>query len=230
MENKSTKIKSPKAMQGREADVVKVTETITHFDIKMFFLRFAEAIFVEQQRLDKIPRTHFHPLYDNAWWKANREEYFSAVVALSLTVDKMPKRLLENLTELAVSYGPDAFKRSLFQILTLQATGLASPGILDTASRFFRNVIMDLRLEAPGIPFEGTPKDSILRWFDYDGPILIATEPSCGYAELLASHIRKESIKTRRALAAQGRHFFMEARFAREFSEVTVLSVKRIGR
>jgi hypothetical protein len=196
----------------------------------MFFLRFAEAIFVEQQRVDKIPRKDFHPLYDEGWWKENRKEYFSAIVALSLTVDKMPKRLLETLTEMAISYGPNAVKQSLFNTITLQATGLAPPGNLDTASRFFRHLIMDLRLEAPGRPFEGAPKDSILRWFDYDDPILIATEPVCGYSELLATYRRRESRKTRRALAAQGRHFFMEARFAREFSEVTVLSVKRIGR
>lgn len=88
---------------------------------------------------------------------------------------------------------------------------------------------MDVSLHAPGIPFEGTPVESISRWFDYDDPILIATEPECEYAELLASHIGRESRKTRCALAAQGMRAFIEARAAREFSTVTVLSAVRIG-
>jgi len=219
---------SLKVMQGRKAEVVKTTETLTHSDIKRFFLKFAEAIFVDQQRVNKIPRKHFHPFYDDGRWRGTREEYLDAIVDLSLTVDKMPKRLLKNLTELAITYGPDAVKRPLFHIITLQAIGVASPGLLDTASRFFRELIVDVSLQAPGIPSEGTPVESILRWFDYDDPILIATEPECEYAELLASHVERESKKTRCALAAQGRLAFMEARVAREFRDVEVLSCKRV--
>jgi hypothetical protein len=229
MANNSTQMNSLKVMRGREAEVVKTTKALTQRDIKRFFLKFAEAIFVDQQRVNKIPRKHFHPFYDDVSWRRTREEYLYAIVDLSLTVDKMPKRLLKNMTELAITYGPDAVKRPLFHIITLQAIGAVSPGIVDTASRFFRELIVDVSLQAPGIPFEGTPEESILRWFDYDDPILIATEPECEYAKLLASHIGRESRKTRCALAAQGRRAFIEARVAREFSTVTILSVVRIG-
>ncbi|WP_045014252.1 hypothetical protein [Bradyrhizobium sp. LTSP849] len=228
MGNDSTKMNSLKVMQGREAEAVKTTETLTHKDIKRFFLKLAEAILVDQQRVNKISREYFHPSYDDGRWRETREEYLDAIIDLSLTVDKMPKRLLKNLTELAITYAPDVVKRPLFDIITLQAIGVVSPGIFDTASRVFRELIVDVSLQAPSIPFEGTPVESILRWFDYDDPILIATEPECEYAEVLASHIGRESRKTRCALAAQGRQAFMEARGAREFTTVTVLSAVKI--
>src|ERR1700733_13295253 len=114
MGSDSTKMNRLEVMQGRKAEVVKTTKTLTHTDIKRFFLKFAEAIFVDQQRVNKIPRKHFHPFYDDGRWRGTREEYLDAVVDLSLTVDKMPKRLLKNMTELAITYGPDAVKRTLF--------------------------------------------------------------------------------------------------------------------
>jgi hypothetical protein len=227
MRSNSTKVNSLKVMQGRKAEVVKTTKTLTHRDIKEFFLKFAEAIFVDQQRVNKMSRKHFNPLYDDGMWRSTRGDYLSALVNLSLTVDRMPKRLLKNLTELAITYRPDAVKRPLFHLITLQAIGVASPGFLDTASRLFRELIVDVGLQAPGIPFKGTPVKSMLRWFDYDDPILIATEPECEYADLLASHIERESKKTRCALAAQGRRAFIETRVACE--SFTVLSVKRIS-
>ena len=114
-----TKVNSLKVIQGRKAEVVKTTKTLTHKDIKQFFVKYAEAIFVDQERVNKMPRKHFHPLYDNGRWRGTREEYLDAIVDLSLTVDKMPKRLLKNLTELAITYGPDAVKRPLFQVQPL---------------------------------------------------------------------------------------------------------------
>jgi hypothetical protein len=52
MGNNSTKMNSLKVMQGRKAEVVKTTKTLTHSDIKRFFLKFAEAIFADQQRVN----------------------------------------------------------------------------------------------------------------------------------------------------------------------------------
>jgi hypothetical protein len=224
MGNNSTTVNSLKVMPGRKAEIVKTTKTLTHRDIKEFFLKFAEAIFVDQERVNEMPREHFHPFYDDGFWRRTRDDYLSAIVDLSLTVDKMPKRLLKNLTELAITYRPDAVKLPLFNFM---GEGAASPALFDTASLLFSDLIEDVSRQAPGIPFEGAPVESILRWFDYDDPILIATESECEYAELLASHIGRESRKTRCALAVQGRRAFIEARVAREFS--TVLSVVRIS-
>jgi hypothetical protein len=104
MGSNSTKVNSLKVMQGRKAEVVKTTETLTHTDIIEFFAKLAEAIFVDQQRVNKIPRKHFHQFYDDGTWRRTREEYLDAIVDLSLTVHKMPKRLLKNLTELSITY------------------------------------------------------------------------------------------------------------------------------
>jgi hypothetical protein len=208
---------------------MRTTKALTHKAIKRFFFKYAEAIYVDQERVDKIPLKDSHPSYDDGFWRSTREDYLQAIVHLSLTVDNMPKRLLKNLTELAITRRPDAVKRPLFNIITLLATGEPPPGLLNTASLFFSELIEDASGQAPGIPFEGTPAESMVRWFDYDDPILIATDPDCGYAELLASHIKRESEKTRCALTTQGRRAFVEARFAYELTEVEVLSIARIS-
>jgi hypothetical protein len=127
MGNNSTKVNSLKVMQGRKAEVVKTTKTLTHRDIKEFFLKFAEAIFVDQERVNKMSRKHFNPFYDDGMWRRTRGDYLSAIVDLSLTVDRMPKRLLKNLTELAITYRPDAVKLPLFNFI---GEGAASPAKL----------------------------------------------------------------------------------------------------
>jgi hypothetical protein len=162
MENNSTKVNSLKVIQGRKAEVVKTTKTLTHRDIKEFFLKFAEAIFVDQERVNKMPRKHFHPLYNDGWWRRTRDDHLRVIVDLSLTVDRMPKRLLKSLTELAITYRPDAVKLPLFNFI---GEGAASPGLFDTASLFFSDLIEDVSRQAPGIPFKGTPVESILGSF-----------------------------------------------------------------
>ena len=47
----------------------------------------------------------------------------------------------------------------------------------------------------------------------------IAKDSECEYVGLLASHIKRESEKTRQALAARSRLSFIEMRVAREFGD-----------
>src|SRR3954471_14055286 len=110
MEKKSTKANSLKVVQGGKAAVVKSMKALTHKDIKEFLARFAEAILVDQERVNKLPRKNFHPFYDDGMWKRNREDHVYAILKLSLTVDQMSKRLLKKLTELAIAYKPELVK------------------------------------------------------------------------------------------------------------------------
>ena len=87
----------------RGKTISEINEKLTHEDIKEFFARFAEAIWVNQKRVDKLLHRTFHRHYDDSRWRSDREDYLSVMVDLSMTVDKMPKRLLERLTELANS-------------------------------------------------------------------------------------------------------------------------------
>src|SRR3954470_2340261 len=95
MEKKSTKANSLKAVQGGKAAVVKSTEGLTHKDIKELLAKFAEAILVDQERVNKLPRKKFHPFDDDGFWQRNREDHVRAIVDLSMTVDEMPKPPVE---------------------------------------------------------------------------------------------------------------------------------------
>jgi hypothetical protein len=219
MGKESTRANYLKVIQGGKAKAVKSTKALTHKDIKEFFAKFAEAILVDQERVKKLPHKKFHPFYDDGMWQRNREDHVGAIVDLSMTVDKMPKRLLKKLTELAIAYKPEVVKQPLLNIISDLATGAASPWLYETASLFFGELIQDVSRQDPGISPGGNPMEMILRWFDYDDPIQIAKDSECEYVDLLASHIERESEKTRRALAVRGRLAFIEMRVAREFGD-----------
>ena len=217
MGKNSTKVNSFKVIQGGKVEVVKSTKALTHKDIKEFLAKFAEAILVDQERVNKLQRKYFHPLYDNGMWKRNREDHVGAIVKLSMTVDEMPK--LKRLTELAVAYKTEIVKQPLLDIISDLATGVASPWLYETASLFFNELIKVVSRQDPGIPFKGNPQEMILRWFDYDDPIQIAKDSECEYVGLLASHIERKSEKTRRALATRSRLAFIKMRVARELCD-----------
>ena len=99
------------------------------------------------------------------------------------------------------------------------ATGAASPWLYETASLFFSELIEEVSRQDPGISPKGNPMEMILKWFDYDDPIAIAKDSECEYVGLLASHIKRESDKSRRALAARSRLAFIEMRVASEFCD-----------
>jgi hypothetical protein len=208
MEKKSTKANSLKVVQGGKAAVVKSTKALTHKDIKEFLAKFAEAILVDQERVNKLPRKKFHPFDDDGFWQRNREDHVRAIVDLSMTVDEMPKRLLKKLTDLAIVYKPEVVKQSLSNFIGEQAASL----LYETATLFFSGLIEDVSRQGPGITHIGSPMEMMLGWFDYDDPIKIAED--CGYVDLLASHIERESEEKRRVLAAQSRLSFIEMRLS----------------
>ena len=219
MGKSSKNVNSFKLIQGGKADVVKPTKALTHKDIKEFFAKFAEAILVDQERVNKLPHNEFHPDYDDGMWRRNREDHVGAIVKLSMTVDKMPRRLLKKLTELAIAYKPELVKQPLLNFIGDLAAGAASPWLYETASLFFGELIEDVSRQAPGISRRGSPSLMISRWFNYDDPIQIAKDSECEYADLLALHIHRESKETKDVLAARGRLAFIELRVAMEFGE-----------
>jgi hypothetical protein len=122
MGKNSMKANSLKVIQGGKAKLVRSTKALTHEDVKEFFAKFAEAILVDQERVNKLPHKEFHPFYDDGMWQRNRECHVDAIVDLSITVDEMPKSLLTKLTELAVAYRPEAVKQSLLNMISDLAT------------------------------------------------------------------------------------------------------------
>jgi hypothetical protein len=219
MEKNSTTVSVLKVIQGGKAESLKSTKALTHKDIKVFLAKFAEAILVDQERVNKLPHKKFHPFYDDGMWQRNRESHVGAIVDLSMTVDEMPKRLLKKLTELAIAYKPEVVKQPLLNSISDLATGAASPWLYETASLFFNELIKEVSRQDPGIPPKGNATEMIIKWFDYDDPIAIAKDSECEYVGLLASHIKRESDKSRRALAARSRLAFIEMRVASEFCD-----------
>jgi hypothetical protein len=218
MRKESTKVKL-KVIQGGKVAVGKPTKLLTHKDIKEFLAKFAEAILVDQERVKKLPRKKFHPFYDHGMWKRNREDHVHAIVELSMTVDKMPKRLLKKLTELAARYRPEVFTEPLLNMISDLATHAASPWLYETASLFFNELIKDVSRRKEDIPPNGKPIELMLKWFDYDDPIRIARDPECEYLDLLVSHIERESEEAKHVLAARSRLSFIEMRVASEFCD-----------
>ena len=219
MGKQSTRANHLKVIQGGKAKAVKSTKALTHKDIKEFLAKFAEAILVDQERVDKLPHKKFHPLYDDGMWRRYREDYVCVIIDLSMTVDEMPKRLLKKLTELAIAYNPEVVKKSLRNMISYQTNG--GP---DEASVFFGDLIAEVSQHDPGISPRGNPIRTISRWFDYDDPIRIARDSECQYVDLLASHIERESERTRRSLAVQARLAFVEKRAAKEFMDYLTFS------
>jgi hypothetical protein len=56
MEKNSKKVSCLKVIQGGKAEFVKSPKALTHKDIKVFLAKFAEAILVDQERVNKLPR------------------------------------------------------------------------------------------------------------------------------------------------------------------------------
>jgi hypothetical protein len=216
MEKNSTKVSFLKVIQGGKAESLKSTKALTHKDIKVFLAKFAEAILVDQERVNKLPHKKFHPFYDDGMWQRNRECHVDAIIDLSMTVDEMPKRLLKKLTDLAIAYKPEVVKQPFLNSISDLATGAASPWLYETASLFFNELIKEVSRQDPGIPPNGNATEMIIKWFDYDDPIAIAKDSECEYVGLIASHIKRESDKTRRALTARSRRAFIEMRVNRE--------------
>jgi hypothetical protein len=217
MENNSTKMKSLKVIHGGKAKSVRPAKLLTHEDIKEFFAVFAEAILVDQERVNKLPHKEFHPLYDDRMWQRNREDHVGAIVELSTTVDEMPTSVLTKLTDTAVAYRPEAFKQPLLNMISDLATGVASPWLYETASLLFGELIEEVSRQRPRISPKGDPMEMMMKWFDCDDPIGIARDPECEYVDLLASHIENESDKTRRALTVRSRKKLIEMIAAKEF-------------
>jgi len=212
-----------KLVEGGKADASKAPKALTHKDVKELLAKFAEAILVDQERVNKLPRRKIHPLYDHDMWKGNREDHVSAIVDLSMTVDQMPKRLLKEVAELAIAYKPEFVKSTFLNQFSDLATRAASPWLYETATLFFREMIKDAARRGSPVAFpNGSATERMLRWFDYDDPIGIARDDECEYFDLLAEHIARESERTKRGLVARARHEFIEMRVTKEFCDYIV--------
>lgn len=210
MENNSTKTQPFLVIQGGRAETGKLPKTLTRKDVREFLADFVEAILVDQLRVNKLSRSEFHPRYNHAMWKRNREDHVAAIVRLYTTVEDMPNRLLKRLTDLAIAYKPDLVKTLLLNIISDVATGVGSVEPSDTAPLFFKQLIRDVSRRAPDLLRKESPRDLMRAWFDYNDPIQISEDDECEYSDLLISAAMRESVKLKRTLAMKSRRTFVQ--------------------
>jgi hypothetical protein len=61
MGKNSTKVNRLVVIQGGKAECGTSPKALSHKDIKEFLAEFAEAILVDQERVNKLPHKKFHP-------------------------------------------------------------------------------------------------------------------------------------------------------------------------
>jgi hypothetical protein len=82
---------------------VDIQSTLTHEDIKDLLNGFAEAIELDQMRVDTLPDDIFHPAYDDGMWRRWRQDHLDFINQLLPTVNMIPASLLQELAWLAIT-------------------------------------------------------------------------------------------------------------------------------
>lgn len=213
---KNTTASSLRLIQGGKTGKLGPLRLLTHDDIKKFFATFAEAILVDQKRVPRLPREDFSPDYDDGMWRRNREDHVEALVNLYMTADKMPKRLLEELTVFALNHNSRAVKQPLLNAMSDLATGVSSPELYETATLFFSQLMSDVGRHSKATLGQGNATEMIMEWFDYDDPLEIAKDEDCDYVEILAASIKSEQDKKKRGLAKRSKNAFAKMVFVKE--------------
>lgn len=221
MKNNNRTANSLTVIQGGKTDEPMSMLVLTRKDIKEFFATFAEAIMVDQKRVTRLPKEQLSPDYNSGMWRRNREDHIEALVKLYVTVDKMPKLLLKELSAFASVNKPETVKQPFLDAISDLATGVSSPWLYETATLFFEELMKEVIRQNPKPHCGNNLKGMITRWFDYDDPLRIAEDSECDYVDILASYIARESSKTKQALAKRSRSAFTERLFLqRNFEKI----------
>ena len=213
---KKTMTRSFRLIQGGKSGKFGAVRLLTHDDIKKFFATFAQAILVDQKRVARLSREDFSPDYGDGMWRRNREDHVEALVKLYMTVDKMPKRLLKELTAFALNHKSRIVKQPLLNALSDLATGVSSPELYETATLFFGQLMSDVSGHCKATVFQSNATEMIMEWFDYDDPLEIAEDEECDYVDVLAAFIKSEPDKKKRALAKRSKTAFAKMVFVKE--------------
>jgi hypothetical protein len=154
---------------------------LQHADVRSVLSRFIVAIERDQLRIDAIPRTRFHPEYDDAMWRDWRNSHRIYLNRLMTTVSDMPPPLLETLSAIARSYEPEPVRTLILEIMSEVASGSFDPDEYATASQFFGDLIEQVKKRAKTSARGRRAKVSLARWFPVADPLKIAADSECKY-------------------------------------------------
>jgi hypothetical protein len=150
---------------------------LTLEDVRDFLTGFAAAIELDQIRVDGLPPEKFHAHYNDSMWRDWRRRHIEYIDHLLQTVSCIPSGLLQELTQLAVSYEPSLLR----EILILELCGSVGDEEFDTATVFFGWVIDDVRSKPARKQLNGDARALMMQWLDSTDPLRISEDPECGY-------------------------------------------------
>jgi len=153
---------------------------LTHQDIRDVLAGFAAAIELDQIRVDCLPPTKFHALYDDSMWRNWRRAHLELIDQLLPTVTSMPMSLLHELAQLAMTREPRLVRAAALNLLS--ETAVDSPdGKFSNASLFFGALVKEVRGKQAGLTPKRDAKSRVKQWFAVTDPLRIAEDPECGY-------------------------------------------------
>ena len=158
-----------------------MTRPLTHQDIRDFLTAFAAVIELDQIRVDSLPRENFHPAYSDGmwrlWWRCHLE-YIDQVLP---TVNAIPSPLLQELTQLAITYEPSLVRATVIDLFTDAAGGLCDPKQFETAALLLGWLIKDVSSKPAGKSMDGDARALMMQWLALTDPLRISELPECRY-------------------------------------------------
>ena len=158
-----------------------MTKTLTHADIKEVLRNFAAAIKLDQLRVDAMPATSFHPMYNAKMWRDWRSKHVAYIENVLPSIKAMPPSMLMELTEVASAYERHVVELVVLENFADAVSGACCKEDFATAERFFGWVIKSVKLHASVQKRRSNAKNAIARWLPTVDPLRIARDPECQY-------------------------------------------------
>jgi hypothetical protein len=160
-------------------------KSITKDDIRELLNGFTAAIELDQIRVDALPASVFHHLYDDRMWRSWRREILEYIEQLLSTLDTIPPLMLKKLTWIATHYEPAVVG---YEAIKLFGDGVRGDyGGLATAALFFDFLIRHVVNQSEGKLLGEDAPALMTSWLSATDPLRIAQDPECGYGPHLGA-------------------------------------------
>ena len=158
-----------------------MTQSLTKDDIREVFAGFADAIQLDQIRVDAFPPQIVNINYRESMWRTWRRSHVDYVNRLLPTVEAISPALLEKLTWLATNYGPAAVREAALELFAGAASGSYAAEEVETAALFFGWLIEDVTRASKVEPTQGDARALMKKWLPITDPLRIAEDPETGF-------------------------------------------------
>lgn len=158
-----------------------MTQTLTQDDIRDLLAGFADAIQLDQIRVDALPPEKFNSKYRDSMWRMWRRGHLDYINRLLPTLKAISPALLEKLTWLATNYDPAVVREAALELFAGAASDSYATEEVETAALFFGWLIQDITRASEGKPIQGGARALMRKWLPFTDPLRIAEDPECGY-------------------------------------------------